>query len=128
MKYHDCRFPHSMGRDRRSSWHHWCLRYRDAISELEISVMTENENLQDDEFDDEEDIILDELDDEELVEQMHDDLYNGLKEEIEEGTNIFRQIIHMLNFSSGCRRPQLVVIAHLDTTRYGCRVWPKQAK
>jgi len=26
--------------------------------------------------------------DEELVEQMHDDLYNGLKEEIEEGTNI----------------------------------------
>jgi len=41
-----------------------------------------------DNFDDEEDIILDELNDEELVEQMHDDLYNGLKEEIEEGTNI----------------------------------------
>ncbi len=37
---------------------------------------------------DEEDIILAELDTEELVEQMHDDLYNGLKEEIEEGTNI----------------------------------------
>ena len=36
----------------------------------------------------EEDIILDDLSDEELVEQMHDDLYDGLKEEIEEGTNI----------------------------------------
>ncbi|NVK31597.1 MAG: cobalamin B12-binding domain-containing protein [Gammaproteobacteria bacterium] len=34
------------------------------------------------------DIILSELNDEELVEQMHDDLYNGLKEEVEEGTNI----------------------------------------
>jgi 5-methyltetrahydrofolate--homocysteine methyltransferase len=28
------------------------------------------------------------LSDDELVEQMHDDLYDGLKEEIEEGTNI----------------------------------------
>ena len=37
---------------------------------------------------DEEDIILSELETDELVEQMHDDLYNGLKEEIEEGTNI----------------------------------------
>jgi len=45
--------------------------------------MTDEEN-----FDDEEDIILADLNDEELVEQMHDDLYNGLKEEIEEGTNI----------------------------------------
>jgi len=34
------------------------------------------------------DIILAELSDEELVQQMHDDLYDGLKEEIEEGTNI----------------------------------------
>ena len=41
-----------------------------------------------DNFDDEEDIILNELNDEELVEQMHDDLYNGLKEEIVEGTQI----------------------------------------
>ncbi len=41
-----------------------------------------------DNFDDEEDIILAELNDDELVEQMHDDLYNGLKEEIVEGTNI----------------------------------------
>ena len=37
---------------------------------------------------DEEEIILSELDDEELVAQMHDDLYDGLKEEIEEGVNI----------------------------------------
>ncbi len=41
-----------------------------------------------DNFDDEEDIILSELSTDELVEQMHDDLYNGLKEEIVEGTNI----------------------------------------
>ncbi len=33
-------------------------------------------------------IILSELDDAELVAQMHDDLYDGLKEEIEEGVNI----------------------------------------
>ena len=35
-----------------------------------------------------EDLDLSTLSDEELVEQMHDDLYDGLKEEIEEGTNI----------------------------------------
>ncbi len=34
------------------------------------------------------DIDLSSLSNEELVEQMHDDLYDGLKEEIEEGTNI----------------------------------------
>ena len=37
---------------------------------------------------DEEDIILAELDNEELVLQMFDDLYDGLREEIEEGVNI----------------------------------------
>lgn len=37
---------------------------------------------------DEDDIILSELNDEELVQQMHDDLYDGLKDEIEEATNI----------------------------------------
>ena len=37
------------------------------------------------EFDD---IILSELNDEELVEQMHEDLYDGLAEEIAEGTQI----------------------------------------
>ncbi len=36
----------------------------------------------------EDDIILSELSDEELVQQMHDDLYDGLKEEIEEATQI----------------------------------------
>jgi methylmalonyl-CoA mutase cobalamin-binding domain/chain len=35
-----------------------------------------------------EDIDLGALSNEDLVEQMHDDLYDGLKEEIEEGTNI----------------------------------------
>jgi methylmalonyl-CoA mutase cobalamin-binding domain/chain len=38
--------------------------------------------------DEEEDIILSELETEELVLQMHDDLYDGLKEEIVEGVNI----------------------------------------
>ena len=38
--------------------------------------------------DDGEDIVLEELDDSELVEQMHDDLYDGLGEEIVEGTRI----------------------------------------
>jgi len=36
----------------------------------------------------EEDIDLSSLSDDELVEQMHDDLYDGLKEEIEESVNI----------------------------------------
>src|SRR5690625_4846735 len=34
------------------------------------------------------DIVLSELDDDELVQQRHDDLYDGLKEENEEGGNI----------------------------------------
>ncbi len=37
---------------------------------------------------DEDDIVLSELSDDDLVAQMHDDLYDGLKEEIQEGTNI----------------------------------------
>ena len=37
------------------------------------------------EFDD---IILSELNDDELVEQMHEDLYDGLAEEIAEGSQI----------------------------------------
>jgi len=37
---------------------------------------------------DQDDIILSELNDEELVEQMFDDLYDGMKEEIEEGVDI----------------------------------------
>ena len=38
--------------------------------------------------DEEDDIVLSELDDEELVLQMHDDLYDGFKSEIEEAVNI----------------------------------------
>ena len=38
--------------------------------------------------DEEEDIVLSELADDELVQQMHDDLYDGLKEEIEEAVHI----------------------------------------
>ncbi len=40
-----------------------------------------------DQYDDEE-IILSELPDDELIEQMHDDIYDGLAEEIAEGTSI----------------------------------------
>ncbi len=43
------------------------------------------------EYDEEEDLDLNSLPDDELVEVMHDDLYNGLKEEIEEGTHILLQ-------------------------------------
>lgn len=39
-------------------------------------------------LDDEEDVVLSELPDDELVGQMHDDLYDGLREEIIEGTDI----------------------------------------
>jgi len=48
--------------------------------------MAESDQAQE-EFEDEE-IILSELPDDELVEQMHADLYDGLREEIEEGTRI----------------------------------------
>ncbi len=47
-----------------------------------------NEPVGDDEF---EDFNLADLPDDELVQQIHDDLYDGLKEEIEEGTNILLQ-------------------------------------
>lgn len=42
----------------------------------------------DDDYEDEDDLDLSTLPDDELVEQMHDDLYNGLKEEVAEGTQI----------------------------------------
>jgi len=38
--------------------------------------------------DDLQDIDLDALSDDELVEQMHNDLYDGMREEIIQGTNI----------------------------------------
>ncbi|MBT8087579.1 MAG: corrinoid protein [Gammaproteobacteria bacterium] len=40
---------------------------------------------------DDEEIILADLPDDELIEQMHDDLYDGLKEEIVEGTDLLLQ-------------------------------------
>jgi methanogenic corrinoid protein MtbC1 len=50
--------------------------------------MANDINDQNDLDDTEEDIVLSELSDEELVGQMHDDLYDGLKDEIVEGTEI----------------------------------------
>jgi methanogenic corrinoid protein MtbC1 len=38
---------------------------------------------------DQEDFNLNDLNDEDLVAQVHDDLYNGLKDEVVEATNIF---------------------------------------
>ncbi len=40
------------------------------------------------EIENEDEIVLADLPDDELVKQMHDDMYDGLAEEIEEGTNI----------------------------------------
>lgn len=48
--------------------------------------MNDEDNIQDNA--DQEELVLAELSDSELVEQMHDDLYDGMKDEIEEGTNI----------------------------------------
>ena len=53
------------------------LAARGALAWLEVLAMA-----------DEDDLDLRELNDEELVLQMHDDLYDGLKEEVEEGVNI----------------------------------------
>ncbi len=39
-------------------------------------------------YDDDEDIILSELPDDELIAQMHDDMYDGMADEIAEGTQI----------------------------------------
>lgn len=47
-----------------------------------------NDDDQDTENMEDEDIVLADMPDDELVEQMHDDLYDGLKEEIVEGTTI----------------------------------------
>ena len=38
--------------------------------------------------DEDEELVLSELEDDELVQQMHDDLYDGLKDEVLEGVNI----------------------------------------
>jgi hypothetical protein len=57
-----------------------------ACRGLHLSVL--NLIMEDNTPDQTEDLDLSALSDEELVEQMHDDLYDGLKEDIEEGTNI----------------------------------------
>jgi len=49
--------------------------------------MSEEQDLIEDE-----ELDLSTLPDDELVLQMHDDLYDGLKEEIEEGTNILLEV------------------------------------
>ncbi len=41
-----------------------------------------------DQYENDEEIILSELPDDELILQMHDDIYDGLAEEIAEGTRI----------------------------------------
>lgn len=41
-----------------------------------------------DDYDDGDELILSDLPDDELVAQMHDDLYDGLKDEVSEGVNI----------------------------------------
>ena len=56
-----------------------------GIQDLTFGVVTMTDI---DDFDDEEELDLSTLPDDELVEQMHDDLYNGLKEEIEEAVHI----------------------------------------
>ena len=53
------------------------LNKRVTLNALEVSLMS-----------DDEDIILSELNDEDLVSQMFDDLYDGMREEIEESVNI----------------------------------------
>ena len=50
--------------------------------------MSDDVHGQDADGEQDDDLVLSELDDEELVEQMHDDLYDGLRDEIIEGTEI----------------------------------------
>ena len=50
--------------------------------------MSDDVHGQDADGEQDDDLVLSELDDEELVEQMHDDLYDGLRDEIIQGTEI----------------------------------------
>jgi methylmalonyl-CoA mutase cobalamin-binding domain/chain len=79
--YADLRHSHSriiIAPSRKSAMKITVLRDRFAA----FPVTASGNSMSDDE------IILSELPDDELVQQMHDDLYDGLKEEIEDGTNI----------------------------------------
>ena len=52
------------------------------------TTMSDSETPDNEALEEDEEIILADLDDEDLTAQMHDDLYDGLAEEIAEGTNI----------------------------------------
>ena len=54
--------------------------------------------------DDYQDIDLASLSDDELVEQMHNDLYDGMKDEIVQGTNILLERGQQLRVGQGPRR------------------------
>jgi methylmalonyl-CoA mutase cobalamin-binding domain/chain len=58
---------------------------RKSIRKGKLDMTEELETNDDAEY---EDIILSELPDDELIEQMHDDIYDGLAEEVAEGTQI----------------------------------------
>src|SRR5690606_36251539 len=66
-------------RDQVYVWTRFCVPRRPRLAQPEP---TWSDDMSDDE------IIRSELSDEELLQQMHDDLYDGLKQEIEEGTRI----------------------------------------
>ena len=56
---------------------------------LEDYLMTDYD---DDDYDDEDDLDLSTLPDDELVEQMHDDLYNGLKKKLPKALKFFSTV------------------------------------
>ena len=58
---------------------------------------------EEEQFNEDEELDLSTLPDDELVQQMHDDLYDGLKEEIEEGTNILLEL-SLIHISEPTRR------------------------
>ena len=62
-----------------------------SAARLDCRHFLEREMSEQDQYDDEEEIDLSALPDDELVEQMHDDLYSGLREEVIEGTEILLQ-------------------------------------
>ena len=53
--------------------------------------MNDDDCREDDTGEPEDDLVLSELEDAELIEQMHDDLYDGLRDEVIEGTEILLQ-------------------------------------
>ena len=89
-----CRFSTIRCRRYASRWAGRCLRLARSIacrgngffwSELWSTIVNDEAEIEDGE---EEELDLSTLDDDDLVKQMHDDLYDGLREEIVEATNI----------------------------------------